>query len=61
MASRRSSRKRVLAKAGLAAAVLGAAIKLAAITALLPQPADSLGDILIFFAALAIALDICRG
>ena len=50
-----------LAKAGVVAAVIGAILKLSEVTKTFPYPADLFGNLVIFCAVIAIAIDFCKG
>ncbi len=54
-------RSRKMASGALVAAVFGALLKLTEITKTFPPPADTLGNVIIFAAVLAVIVDICKG
>ena len=45
----------------LVAALFGGVLKLSEVTKTFPEPADLVGNVIIFFAVLIIAIDICKG
>jgi len=54
-------RSRKVASGALVAAIFGALLKLTEITKTFPPPADTLGNVIIFAAVLAVVVDICKG
>ena len=50
-----------LAKAGTVAAIVGAILKLTAVTGTFPYPADVLANVIIFCAIIGIAIDFAKG
>lgn len=50
-----------LAKVGIVAAIVGGILDLSEVTKTFPYPTSIIGNVIIFVAILAIAIDLCKG